>query len=701
MRGASKINIYDFPTLESRKPTRLYIDAHKESQWRDKGFYSVLEENPKSLLMYMITEPLGIESGKQNKYDSEYSRVCIESTKPEQTEKYLKHNPAGRMPLGFPALLGSEIQEIKKWMESGSPTPKTHELEKTIRNTQELSANILKWEDFFNSTSLKEKLVSRYFYEHLFLASLYFEEHPGVSFRLIRSRNQEPPFEEVGTSYPFSDPEGDFYYRLRPETNTKTHKNHIPFPLSEARYKKWKQAFHTDKWETIPEEMPAYGPAGSNPFTTFAAIPVKARYQLFLDNSAYFIMTFIKGPVCRGQTALNVINDHFWVFFMDPKSDVLVNKPDVYDKVAKISTFPAKKEESIAPLITYRDNYWKAVKEKFSGIRSMPALNYDSLWLGDKENLNANISVFRHFDSATVLKGLRGGVPKTVWVLDYHVFESIYYNLSAGYNVFGPLLHQLNSRLYMEISRVASEDLFLSFLRKNSREDLRRQWNLPVPDQKESTLKSLVDIISEDAVEKLSEEYVFEGNDIKTEIQFNDNDVKKDFLNQLVTRRFSQDQSRRKSLEEEKTDDHPVLQLSKLSAKTVQHLPDSIHLAIESDGIAKLWTLIHNRDHYNVSMLLFEDQRIRPENDTLSVIPGAASSYANLIIWLEESKLEEFIKSLEKSKSATSVWKTLKEYGLSRSDKNFWQKYNEVSRLTKNPETTERGYLDLNRYLNL
>ncbi len=34
--------------------------------------------------------------------------------------------------------------------------------------------------------------------------------------------------------------------------------------------------------------------------------------------------TFICGPVCRGQLATDVIRDHFWVMFQDPKSDPYV-----------------------------------------------------------------------------------------------------------------------------------------------------------------------------------------------------------------------------------------------------------------------------------------------------------------------------------------------------------------------------------------
>ncbi len=39
------------------------------------------------------------------------------------------------------------------------------------------------------------------------------------------------------------------------------------------------------------------------------------------------MMTFIHGPVCKGQIALNVLDDHFWVMFMDPDHDLSVAYP--------------------------------------------------------------------------------------------------------------------------------------------------------------------------------------------------------------------------------------------------------------------------------------------------------------------------------------------------------------------------------------
>ena len=59
-------------------------------------------------------------------------------------------------------------------------------------------------------------------------------------------------------------------------------------------------------------------------FTTFAAIPVRARYQFMLDSSEFFVMNFIRGPVCAGQVATDVIDDQFFVVFQDPVADLSV-----------------------------------------------------------------------------------------------------------------------------------------------------------------------------------------------------------------------------------------------------------------------------------------------------------------------------------------------------------------------------------------
>ncbi len=49
LRGATATPVYDSERLESADPTRLYIDAQSKAEWRQKGFFSVLNDRGGSL----------------------------------------------------------------------------------------------------------------------------------------------------------------------------------------------------------------------------------------------------------------------------------------------------------------------------------------------------------------------------------------------------------------------------------------------------------------------------------------------------------------------------------------------------------------------------------------------------------------------------------------------------------------------------
>ena len=102
------------------------------------------------------------------------------------------------------------------------------------------------------------------------------------------------------------------------------------------------------------------------------------------------------------------------------------------------------------------------------------AMNF--LWDGNGKNPNAALTIFRHYDSASVDFGLVGSHPDTAWVMDYPLFERIHYLLVAGYNVYGNMKHQLNTRLYMDFLRMEGEDMFLSFLPSTDRKTIRDSW---------------------------------------------------------------------------------------------------------------------------------------------------------------------------------------------------------------------------------
>jgi hypothetical protein len=104
------------------------------------------------------------------------------------------------------------------------------------------------------------------------------------------------------------------------------HKTHITYALSPARMRRLEALFLAPAWDIA--QLPGYSRANArNPFETFAAIPARARYQFLLDTAQYTVMTFIRGPVCRGQVATDVIDDQFYVLFQDPDADPSVTDP--------------------------------------------------------------------------------------------------------------------------------------------------------------------------------------------------------------------------------------------------------------------------------------------------------------------------------------------------------------------------------------
>jgi hypothetical protein len=221
----------------------------------------------------------------------------------------------------------------------------------------------------------------------------------------------------------------------------------------------------------------------SNPFVAFAALPIDSRYRFLLDEAQFFIMNFIKGPVCRGQIAVDVIEDRFWVFFVDPDSDAREAGAELIARTSKELRLPAEWGSNapiLIPWLRYAELEKHYLEEKNRtlevALAAPGAINLSLMWDGDGRNPNAALTVFRHFDSASVVQGMVGEPPKTAWVISYSIFERIYYLLVAGYDVYGNAGHQLNTRLYMDFMRMESEFNFLILLPQAVREATRDHW---------------------------------------------------------------------------------------------------------------------------------------------------------------------------------------------------------------------------------
>lgn len=710
-RGASQQVVYDTTRLETMSPTRLGIDARNPAEWRAKDFFSVLGTEgatagrlDDALLVRMLAlgfaHPFAPGERLPDSVGLDINRplTCAD---PEQFDAYAREHPLGGMPYGVAPLAGEELRTLVSWVIQRPPAPPMPV------PTKQVAEQVQTWESFLNGDSLKQRIVSRYLYEHWFVAHLAFENTPtGPFFRVVRSRTPlGQPIDEIATRRPYDAPGGAFWYRLQPIDGTILHKTHIVYTLSPARLARLRQLFLADDWK--PSRLPSYEPkVASNPFISFAEIPPRARYQYLLDDAQYFVMTFIRGPVCRGQVAVDVIEDQFFVTFLDPDRDLSVVDPKFLAETMGLLDLPAEHRSRFLPgdlwleynvkqhrYLNARERFYAAADPERRG----PALDW--IWDGEGQNQNALLTVFRNFDNATVVKGFVGAMPETAWVMDYPIFERIYYDLVAGYDVFGDVGHQVATRLYMDHLRMQSENLFLSFLPAEQRQATRASWYVGATKQ--------IDYVFSDRLH---------GADHGTQIRFSGADPVADFLGQILVRspavagppdtlnRCAHPPCDRKGASAaERGVERELQRLASEKGPWVARMPEVslLRVHVEPTGQRDLvYSLVHNDAHSNVAFLFGEAERRLPAEDTLSVVRGHFGSYPNFFFAVDVTKLAEFVRALRAVSSDAEFTRVVEAYGVRRTDPRFWATSDWLREDLRRREPMTAGLYDLGRFGN-
>jgi hypothetical protein len=599
------------------------------------------------------------------------------------------------------------------WLEQGAVLAADAAPVLSVRTQGEVA----KWEAFFNADGPKQKTVSRYLYEHLFLAHLYFANESsnrgaaGPFFRLVRSRTPSGvPIDEIATVRPYDDPGIEpFYYRLWPLRSTIVYKTHMLYALSDEKLARYRELFLTPTWSDEARlEAPSYDATRSaNPFTTFAGIPARSRYGFLLDDAYFFIMTFIRGPVCRGQIALNVIEDQFWVAFLDPDSDLSVTDPnylrDVHEKLALPAEHGSRYTLGglwLEYLVAWREyvDYRDAAYRDHDPDKKGPKLA--NLWDGDGTNDNALLTVFRHFDSATVEKGFVGGIPKTAWIVDYPILERIYYDLVAGFNVFGDVGHQLSTRLYMDYLRMESENLFLSFLPSDAREPTRRTWYVGALAEMKMALENRL------------------GNlDIATGVDYTTDDPKTELFEKILAHVSPAVRGREDTLnrcadppckrgDASRVEQQVEAELQKLTSVArpfVRRTPDVSFLRVRVDETGRddlVYTLVHNKDHQNVAFMFGEKERRNAEGDTMTIVRGYLGNYPNFFFDVGLDQVASFRAALSAVRDEEAFEAFVEAYGVRRSSPRFWALSDWIAERFAKTRPIEAGLFDLERYGN-
>ena len=695
-RGASKANVYDTSRLEAAAPTRLGIDAKTTAQWREKGFFSVLGSDTNALFLRMLALgkaspfppgerlPASVELGIGRKL------TCAD---PDEFGDYAAKHPQGGMPYGMAALADEELRTLASWAVQGAPMPAQSAGVPASAQRQAQS-----WEIFLNGDSLKQRVVARYLYEHWFVAHLVFADLPaGPFFQVVRSRTPSgQPIDEIATRRPYDDPGAPIYYRLQPFESTIVDKTHIVYALSPARMAHLRELFLADDWQAT--QFPSYAAdVASNPFVAFAEMPPRSRYQYLLDDARYFVDTFIRGPVCRGQVAVDVIEDQFWVAFLDPEHDLSITNPEYLEKTKALLSLPSEDagwleyNRKQRKYLNERERFYDEADPQHLG----PSLDW--IWDGDGTNRNALLTVFRNFDNATVVRGFVGATPKTAWIMDYPIFERIYYNLVAGYDVFGSAAHQVSTRLYMDHLRMQSENVFLHFLPADRREEIRASWYVGATRQ--------IDFFLADRLH---------GTDHGTQVRFHGDDVKTELLDQVLHRspavagppdtlnRCAKPPcDRADATAEEKSVERALQRIASQRGPWVATLPEVSWLRVRSDASGRqglVYALIRNVAHTNVADMFGEDKRLIPADDTLSVVRGHLGSYPNFFFEIEAAQAGAFADELRAVASDADFERFVDRHGVRRTDARFWATSDWLRQDASGANATEAGLHDLGRY---
>jgi hypothetical protein len=691
-RGASKALVYEATRLRAVEPSRLFIDAHGVAAWRKREFFPVLPEGEqtdaqKSLLLRFLAlkrkHPLPVEGKLPEGFELGLDREQHCAKDEKEFDELVEEHPSWGMPYALPALTDKEEETLTAWVKAGAPSESALEL------GPKLEAEVSKWEAFFNDPSPKHRLSARYLYEHLFAGALYFvgvDEHQ--FFRLVRSRTKRgEAISEIASRRPFDDPGKEpFYYRLLPLVSTTLAKTHMPYALSDERLARYRELFIEPSYEV--QALPSYDHERSaNPFLTFHDLPVRSRYRFMLDEAEFIMMGFIKGPVCRGQVALDVIEDRFWISFVNPDSPVLQYEDKFLAEVAGDLAMPAEQGSNghLVMWLKYARDQKKFLEAKSKFMNDLgkvgAKVNLEAIWNGDGKNANAALTVMRHFDSATVVKGFVGSAPKTAWVVGYALFERIHYLLVAGFDVFGNVGHQLDTRMYMDFLRMEGEHNFLALLPERRRRALVDMWY-------RDTKNNVKDMVyGKVARFPLETSIPFKTNEPELELY----GMLERHLSAVLEQHHALDQVKDAELA------NTLRRLPQLVGKPASQMSELSFLEVRGAAEDRYFTILRDTGHTNVAHLFHEDDRRRPSEDRLTVLRGFVGAYPNVLFSVPRDNLSDFVDKLTKLDGAPAYDTLMATYGMRRTNPSFWALSDRMHEAYRRDQPRDAGLFDYNR----
>ena len=161
------------------------------------------------------------------------------------------------------------------------------------------------------------------------------------------------------------------------------------------------------------------------------------------------------------------------------------------------------------------------------------------------------------------------------------------YLLVAGYDVYGNVGHQLNSRMYMDFLRMEGEFNFLALLPSETRDKIRNKWY-------RGTVSEV-------------EEFVYKGNTskIETNIEYKTDNPYQELLD-TMKRRFTGTISERHYLNNGFKEKEAIASFNRINSfkgKNISLLPESTIVRVydKSSDEQHFYTMLRHSAHTNIS----------------------------------------------------------------------------------------------------
>jgi hypothetical protein len=391
---------------------------------------------------------------------------------------------------------------------------------------------------------------------------------------------------------------------------------------------------------------------------------------------------------------------------MDPLADLAVINPGFLAAQADNLRLPNEEGSGERLTETFSDDY----RERYAAFYKAKSKLYDrvlpdghdihAIWRGRRAIDSPLLTVYRHFDSASVHKGALGRLPRTVWVIDYAQLERIYYALVAGFDVFGNLAHQVNVRRYMDYLRMEGELNFIHFLPPGERAKTFRSWYKGVG--------AFEDTKSGDLISKRGTRIQYSARSPKRELV--ERVVEKHLLpstgiafDPINYRRGGQTFEMPTSFDSHEDVLDGLRALTKPGIAMVSYLHgfevNVVWVRVRGfAGADRTVSIVANRWHDNVSSLFFEKDTLDPEKDTIDFVPGLIGSYPSYFVDLEAKDVPDFFDLLLRFDGSPAYVAKLQKYGINRSDERFWPAYDWFQARMFEEDPIEAGLFDLNRY---